>query len=129
RSPESWPWSLAPTSDSALRSTTAGSPQAVFWTPSSRPPLIQAVTSLTAVCHPWHAPNHPWGAKTLHLVFIELLALPTPREKARHRLSNIHRTPAVNPASGPPPLASWALRINLLFVLSPFFAEKFPVMP
>src|SRR2546426_3524754 len=36
----------------------------------------QAVTSLTAVCHPWHAPNHPWGAKTLHLVFIELLALP-----------------------------------------------------
>src|SRR5438874_13349598 len=90
--------------------------------------LKQAVTSLTAVCHPWHAPNHPWGAKTLHLVFIELLALPTPREKARHRLSNIHRTPTVNPASGPPPLASWALRINLLFVLSPFFAEKFPVM-
>src|SRR5437870_10196112 len=38
--------------------------------------LAQAVTSLTAVCHPWHAPNHPWGAKTLHLVFIELLALP-----------------------------------------------------
>src|SRR5438132_4138425 len=37
---------------------------------------LQAVTSLTAVCHPWHAPNHPWGAKTLHLVFIELLALP-----------------------------------------------------
>src|SRR5438105_10516918 len=36
----------------------------------------QAVTSLIAVCHPWHAPNHPWGAKTLHLVFIELLALP-----------------------------------------------------
>src|SRR5439155_23371150 len=39
-------------------------------------PLNHAVTSLTAVCHPWHAPNHPWGAKTLHLVFIELLALP-----------------------------------------------------
>src|SRR5437870_6451660 len=47
-------------------------------TPTRIDPLLsgQAVTSLTAVCHPWHAPNHPWGAKTLHLVFIELLALP-----------------------------------------------------